>query len=204
MDRPTSIRRTLFVFFSMLILCAASAAAAGPTRVAILPFDMNAEKDLTFLQEGILDMLGSRIAYQDQVEVISKRETHDALASVAGFEGESLALLAGGKLNADYVLFGSITMFGESVSIDAKMVDVTGRQPPLPFFTHTQGMAQVIPQVNRFATTINETVFGRTAPDQANAAPASSPAESPGQQPEQPYNPRMHPEKLLQGGQAND
>jgi hypothetical protein len=30
-------------------------------KVAILPFTMNAEGDLGFLQEGILDMLSSRI-----------------------------------------------------------------------------------------------------------------------------------------------
>ena len=31
------------------------------------PFEINAEKDLTFLQEGILDMLGSRLAWRDRV-----------------------------------------------------------------------------------------------------------------------------------------
>ena len=204
MHPPNLIKNTL-LFFSILILCATTAAVAAPTRVAILPFDMNAEKDLTFLQEGIMDMLGSRIAYKDQVEVISKNETRSALASVEGFEGESRALLVGGKLKADYVLFGSITMFGESVSIDAKMVDVTSQQAPLPFFAQTRGMGEVIPQINQFATNINATVFGRGVPQRATTAVPSSTGvtPSPQVQPVPVADPRMHPEKLLKQGGAS-
>jgi TolB-like protein len=196
------IHNILFVFFSALIIGNAAAAVAAPARVAILPFDMHAEKDLTFLQEGIMDMLGSRIAYQDQVEVISKSETRAALESVKGFQGESRALLIGAKLKADYVLFGSITVFGESVSIDAKMVDVTSQKPPLPFFAQTRGMADVIPQINQFATDINAAVFGRAAPQRTVAAapPSTGVAPSPAIPAAPVVDPRMHPEKLLQSG----
>jgi TolB-like protein len=200
------IRNTLLMISALLIFCSISPALAAPARVAILPFDMHAEKDLTFLQEGIMDMLGSRIAYQDQVEVISKSETRAALESVKGFQGESRALLIGAKLKADYVLFGSITMFGESVSIDAKMVDVTSQKPPLPFFAQTRGMADVIPQINQFATDINATVFGRAAAQQPVAVPAPQAGTMPATQvqPAPPaYDPRMHPEKLLQSGVQN-
>ena len=126
---------------------------------------------MTFLQEGILDMLGSRLAWQDKVEVINENETKAALASVEGFDGQSRALLVGGKLQADYVLFGSLTVFGESVSIDAKMVDVSGQQAPLPFFAQTRGMGEVIPQINQFATNINATVFGRGVAQRPVVAP---------------------------------
>jgi hypothetical protein len=46
------------------------------------------------------------------------------------------------------VLYGSLTVFGDSVSIDAKMVNVTGNDEPFVFFTQTQGMGMVIPQIN--------------------------------------------------------
>jgi TolB-like protein len=178
-------------------------AHAAPIRVAILPFDVHAEKDMTFLQEGILDMLGSRLAWRDNVDVINKNQTREALASTEGFDGESRALLVGGKLQADYVLFGSLTVFGESVSIDARMVDVSGQQQPVPFFAQTRGMGEVIPQINQFATTINESVFGRAAatrPITAPAPPVGVDQVAPVQSAPQVYDPRMHPEKLLQSG----
>uniref|UniRef100_UPI0035633D65 FG-GAP-like repeat-containing protein n=1 Tax=Desulfosarcina sp. TaxID=2027861 RepID=UPI0035633D65 len=201
------IRNTLLTISSLLLLFTASPIFAAPARVAILPFDVNAEKDMTFLQEGILDMLGSRLAWRDKVEVISKSETKAALASVDGFGGESRALLVGGKLQADYVLFGSLTVFGESVSIDAKMADVSGEQPPLPFFAQTRGMGEVIPQINQFATNINATVFGREVAQRPAAAPAAqagAPAATAAQPAPPAYDPRMHPEKLLQSGVGSE
>jgi len=167
-----NLTRTIPLLMVALLCFTAVPALAAPARVAILPFDIHAEKELTFLQEGILDMLASRLAWQDQVVVINKNETKAALAQIEGFEGESRALLVGGKLQADYVLFGSLTVFGESVSIDAKMADVSGQQAPLPFFAQTRGMGEVIPQINQFATTINETVFGRAVAQRPVAAPA--------------------------------
>ena len=167
------LTRIILLLMAILLLFTTAPAVAAPARVAILPFDVNAEKDMTFLQEGILDMLGSRLAWRDKVEVISENETKAALASVDGFDGESRALLVGGKLQADFVLFGSLTVFGESVSIDAKMADVSGQQPPLPFFAQTRGMGEVIPQINQFATNINATVFGRDVAQRPAARAAS-------------------------------
>jgi TolB-like protein len=198
-------RNILLTATALLLFFTTAPALAAPSRVAILPFDMHAEKDLTFLQEGILDMLGSRLAWKDKVEVINENETRTVLESIEGFDGESRALLAGGKLKADYVLFGSLTVFGESVSIDARMVDVSGQQEPLPFFAQTRGMGEVIPKINEFATNINATVFGRQVAQRPAAAPAAQagpPASAP--QVQQPYNSRMHPEKLLQSGIPGD
>ncbi len=91
---PNLIRSTLLTIFCLLLFTAAPVLAA-PARVAILPFDINAEKDLAFLQEGILDMLGSRLAWREKVDVINKKETKTVMASVEGFDGESRALLVG-------------------------------------------------------------------------------------------------------------
>jgi TolB-like protein len=196
-------RIILLTTIALLLLFTATPLLAAPARVAILPFDVHAEKDLTFLQEGILDMLDSRLAWRDNVEVINKNETKAAMAAVEGFDGESRALLVGGKLQADYVLFGSLTVFGESVSIDARMVDVSGQQAPLPFFAQTRGMGEVIPQINQFATNINATVFGRNVPQRpvVAAAPQAGTMPATQLQPAPPaYDPRMHPEKLLQSG----
>ena len=81
-----------------------------------------------------------------------------------GFNEESYALLAGGKLQADYVIVGSLTILGNSTSIDSKLIDVSGKQQPMPFSTQTSDLGNVIPAINQFATTINETVFRRSTP----------------------------------------
>lgn len=64
-------------------------------------------------------------------------------------------------------------------------------------------MGEVIPQINQFATNINATVFGRDVAQRPVVAPAPQTGTVPATQvqPAPPvYDPRMHPEKLLQSG----
>ncbi len=188
-DRPA----VLLFFILLLILISPLNAAAKPVKVAILPFHIHAENDLSFLKTGIMDMLSSRLSWKDKVVVADKALVENTARSIDGFTGQSLALLVGGKLGTDYVLFGSLTVFGESVSIDAKMVDVSGKTPVFTFFNQTQGMGEGIPKINQFATDINEKVFGRAT---RVIQPAAAQNASPRQQPRQD-DIYQHPEKLL-------
>ena len=90
-------------------------------RVAILPFTMNAEKDLSYLRQGIMDMLASRLNWPGKVEIIPKQIVSDAMADHKGPVSAETANSVGRKLKADYVLYGSLTVFGQSVSMDATM-----------------------------------------------------------------------------------
>jgi TolB-like protein len=130
-------------------------------KVAVLPFAMNAEKDLAYLQEGIMDMLGSRLYWEGKVEVIEKRRVREAVGGHQGPWTLEAASELGSRLGADYVLFGSLTVFGESISLDATMADLARRKPPETVFVQTQGMDAVIPEINRFAQKVNAKIFGR-------------------------------------------
>jgi len=194
-----SLKRLFYVKSWFFILCFALfaliigntvVAAAEPKRVVIVPFKINAEKDLTFLEEGIADMLESRLSWDDKVTVISREETKRVLESVEGPLNETKAREIGAKLDADHVLFGSLTIFGNSMSIDAKLIDVSGNRPPLTFFSQSQGMDEVIPKINLFATDINERVFGRVLQDKTTV---DQPQET-------QYDIHAHPEKLIEEG----
>ncbi|GAH14066.1 unnamed protein product, partial [marine sediment metagenome] len=76
------------------------------------------------------------------------------------------------QLNADYTLFGSLTVFGNSISIDAKMVDVTGNTPTTSFFDQSQDLGGVITKINQIAAQINANVFDRQPKVARKAAPA--------------------------------
>ena len=195
------------VFF--LLLAAAitgsvlQAAETRPYRIAIVPFAINAEKDLTYLRNGIADMLTSRLAWENKVQVLGREQTVAAAKQATGPLNEIQAQILGAKLEADYVLFGSLTIFGNSISMDAKMVDVSGQRQTLSFFNQAEGMGKVIPQINRFATDINTNVFGRqmAAPAALGGAPATA-ATAPGasRQPAPRHDIHAHPEKLMEGG----
>ncbi|MBF0203991.1 MAG: hypothetical protein HQK67_06665, partial [Desulfamplus sp.] len=149
----------------ILISCflPAAYAYAEPLKIAILPFEINAEQNLDFLKNGIQDMLTSRLSYKNEVKVIDKEIVQRTAGSIKGFTGESFALLVGGQLKADFVINGSVTVIGNSTSIDSKLIDVSGKNPPISFFRQSADPGGVIPAINQFATTINETIFNRTS-----------------------------------------
>jgi len=169
-----------------LLFATAGSAENGAKKVAIFPFQMNAPEDLTYLREGILDMLSSRLSWQGKVEVIEKQVVKAALSEHQGPLNEGAAREVGKTLGADYVLFGSLTVFGESVSIDAKMVALKEEKPPVTIYAQTKGMGEVIPRINDFAQNINNQIFGRGV-----AAVAAAPA--------QPRFSTAHPDKLMTG-----
>jgi TolB-like protein len=168
--------------------------AAEQKRIALLPFKINSEKDLSFLKDGIFDMLSTRLAKEGQVEVISRAKADAAVQSVAGTESinEANARSIGINLNADFVLFGSLTVLGDNVSIDAKMVDITGGKPTMSFYDQSQDLGAVITKINLIAADINAKMFGRTPV----AAKATAPAPKTQQAPKSSVH--AHPEKVLQ------
>ncbi|MBW2640541.1 MAG: hypothetical protein JRE10_10395, partial [Deltaproteobacteria bacterium] len=147
--RKATLKRFLMSLIVVVMMFGGlESVAAEVNRVAIVPFKVNAEKDLSFLRDGIVDMLTSRLSVEDKVVVLCREEIAKVLKTVSPPINESKAREIGSKLGVDYVLFGSLTVFGESVSMDAKMVDVSGTQPVLTFFNQSQGMDQVIPKIN--------------------------------------------------------
>jgi TolB-like protein len=183
------VNRILAITFMAALLASGSSPAAeqaAAKKVAVLPFQINAAQDVAYLREGILDMLASRLAWEGKVEVIEKELVKEAVAGRQAPLNEDVARQVGKALGADYVLFGSLTIFGDSVSIDAKMVDLTGDKAPVTVFAQTKGMNEVIPRINDFAQEVNSKIFGR--------APAVAVAQ------EQPKFSQANPEKLLVPG----
>ena len=143
--------------------CGAAAppsAGDSPVKIAILPFAMHTPQNLNYLQSGVREMLTSRLAWQGKVQVIDKAQTEQA-AKGAKEISQTEAVRIGNALKADYVLYGSITGMGQSISIDAKMAPLSGSGEPVSFFAQTKSLDDVIPQVNNFAQEINGKVFGK-------------------------------------------
>ncbi|MBW1849261.1 MAG: VCBS repeat-containing protein [Deltaproteobacteria bacterium] len=136
-------------------------ASAKINKVAVVPFKINSEKDLSYLKDGISSMFESRLSWEGKVQVVNREISAAAAKNVKQPLNESNARSIGSKLKADYILFGNLTVFGNSVSIDAKMVDVSRARETLSFYNQSQGMNEVIPRINIIAEEINQKVFGR-------------------------------------------
>ena len=172
-----------------VILCT-GVLAEGPSKVLILPFYIHSEKDLSFLRDGIEDMLSTRLALAETVFLIDREEARQALQDVPTPINEITAILLGARLEADYVLFGSLTVFGASISTDARFMDVHQKKPVVTFNQYGKTQGDVVQHVDIFAGQINATVFGRQTP-------SYRPAPAPPSQPTADVH--THPDKLWTG-----
>ncbi len=154
------------------------AMAAEPSRILILPFDVMAEKNLSFLQKGIVNMLSTRLFQEGKVVPMEPAVAQQALQEISGPLELKTAIALGSKFKADYLVYGSLTVFGDSISTDARFVDVQLQKTVVTFSEFGKDQGDVIGHVNHFAEQVNATVFGRkplaaAVQEQAVETPAS-------------------------------
>ncbi|HPN08765.1 MAG TPA: hypothetical protein PLU95_05635, partial [Syntrophales bacterium] len=158
-----------FCFLTMAGIClffmlSAPLGAKDKKSVAVLPFAVNSMDNIDYVQQGIQVMLASRIAGSDRIEVVSKDKVADA-AKTLKLKEMTLADIngLGKKMAVDYVVAGTITKIGNSVSIDGRLVDIAADKPAVTVSTQSQGMDDVIVKINDFALRIEQHILG-TAP----------------------------------------
>jgi TolB-like protein len=191
---------------AMILPLSPPAAAAAAKTVAIVPFKINAEKDMNYLRDGVADMLGSRLHKAGEVEVLNRQAVEKALPPGAPALTEESARDLARRLGADFVLFGSITALGGSISMDAKMVDAAGSRPTMSFFEQSEDAGGIISKINAMAAGINREMFGRAAAAPAAGKAASAAAPSAAAPPPAAPAAQPHPEKMFRqrGGMTGE
>jgi TolB-like protein len=129
--------------------------------VLILPFAVHAENDLSFLQRGIREMLATRLADAGKVSVLEREVLQHTQGQSPSPADPKDALVLAGRLGADYVVMGSLTLFGESISTDALFLDVARQSVLVTLDESGRSRGEAIQHVSRFADQVNATVFGR-------------------------------------------
>lgn len=169
-------RASVLILVAGFVL-AGAAAAAPPVRVAILPILVHAEEGHDYLQAGMADMLASRIGKTEGVAVV--RVTDESLAT----NDADKARTAGRAADADYVVYGSFTRFGQGASLDLRCTATQGPAPVRDVFVQAAELGQIIPELDevagkmaRFAVTgqPSDPIPARTAGETSGGAAAGS------------------------------
>jgi TolB-like protein len=198
--RVASLRYFLAMALALAVTAqpAASAGTQALKRIVILPLAINADKDLGFLQQGLQNMLTSRLTVPQQLMPVESQKVAEALAGEPTTKTAlpaSRAIELARRLGADYVVIGSLTVFGDTISTDAQVFDVATGGPRVSFHEVGASQSDVIRHVDDFSAKVNQTLLGispRTAA--TTPAPAAPPSAA------EATNPRRHPETLLDTG----
>jgi TolB-like protein len=174
------MKKTILIALGILILTAAFSTpeAQQQKKIAILPFSVNSSENISYIRDGIWDMLISRVTVGGKTNVLSKSSVLEAMDKNQKKDlSEADASAIGKRLKADYVVWGSITKIGDSLSLDGKLLDVASSQSPVTLFEQTRGMNEVIPKINDFSQRIRSHATGEAlAVPSAPAPTAPSPA----------------------------
>ena len=131
-------------------------------KVAILPFMIYSQENLDYLREGIYGILTSRITVEERIVVMERSIVERALYEEKPTRlDEAAATKIGMRIGADYVVLGSITKVGDYISLDARLINITGEKPPLSVFTQHKGIDDVMVKIGDFAQDIGYKILGR-------------------------------------------
>ncbi len=168
------MKRCLIFFCILGVMLSGSVWAGGAgdqKKVAVLPFSVHSSEDINYVRDGIWDMLISRLSTSNEINVSTKQKVREALDKLDKKEITVADVYGFGKrLDLDYVVWGSITKIGNSISLDAKLLDVSTYKTPVGVFEQCQGLDDVIPRIGDFAKKINYYVLGQTPPASTLAA----------------------------------
>ena len=164
----------------ILLLATGSLWAKDKYTVTVLPFTLNSSENIDYIKQGIEEMLSSRISVPDKINVTNKNVVLEELkkSKIKSITATDVYNL-GKKLNSDYVVWGSITKIGNSISIDGKLVDIVTSKSDIGIFAQSQSLDEVIPKINDFSQNIVQHILGTAPQSRAPSVAAPVPAVTP-------------------------
>lgn len=189
---PSAEKRTLLPYILTIVLAAALFLPAGgaraqaqpeeettPKTVVVLPWKVNAAGDTAYLKDAFTEMLTTRLQ-EKGFSVEGPSAAGSALSGRSAPWTEADARAAADALGADLALYGSLNVLGESVSLDARILDAAEGGVVMPFSATGQGLESVVEMAEK--TAVETTAFAASAPvavEPALTAPASPEAPIP-------------------------
>ncbi|MBE9528678.1 MAG: VCBS repeat-containing protein [Proteobacteria bacterium] len=135
------------------------AAEVTKKRVAVLPWKVNGPGEFGFLSGAVSEMLSSRLGSDEGIGVVRSDIMKDALSGYgAATDRGRIATGVGKKLGLDYVLYGSVTLLGESVSMDAKLLEVKGGAVSSHYSTG-RGIDSVVAMADTVTGSVKSSLF---------------------------------------------
>lgn len=151
----TIILKILAPVLLLLALTVPASAQSENGKILVLPFDVNAAPEFDYLKNSLGDLISDKlrqaeftVAERESVRQLIEEQNVDVLNLKVARE---LALLSG----ADYALYGSFSQVGDTISIDARLVEAFGLKPVKPVFVVRDGLINLLPAVEELVERVS-------------------------------------------------
>jgi outer membrane protein insertion porin family len=113
--------QTCLIFFLLILFLIPQAHSQELKKISVLPFEVYSSGNSAAIKESLYKNLVEELKKEKLVQIIPA----DAFLQSNIKMDEKQAIKNGKSLGADFVIIGSLTQLGETLSIDAKIIDVT-------------------------------------------------------------------------------
>ena len=132
------IKRAWWILLLLTSLLTDVAFAQQSVKVVILPFEIYAQQDLSYLQKEIpqaiktqLEQEGANVLILDRASLESRNTRIDRMEDIRQL---------GRDIGAAYVVWGSLTWIGQNFSLDTKLLASSGEERPELFSVEGEGV----------------------------------------------------------------
>jgi len=151
----------LYILLILSFSCSPLTAQAKEIKsIAVLPFEMIAPEDLSYIRDGIVQMLHTRLVWKDKVTVADQKTVGTLLQGIKDKDSTRRIEALAKSTGSDYVLTGSITRFADAFSIDARVYDIQKKQW-MAFSEQSTAINDLIPKMSAVSAKINKKIFDR-------------------------------------------
>ncbi len=134
MNRIT--RHFNLICLAMLVLLLLPAQAQEVKKITVLPFEIYSKENKAAIQESLYRKIIAELQKEKQLRVVPADSFLRSQVKI----NEGSAVNAGRSLMADFVVMGSLTKLGESISVDAKVINVRSGKALSPIFVQGKGL----------------------------------------------------------------
>ena len=129
--------------------------------VMVAPFQIHSHESLDYLSKALPHMLSSRLEADVRIKTLDESMVSDAMAKLGiNTLNEESARQIGREAKADWVVLGTITKIGQSISLDTKIVDISTDKPTVSVFYQDNTLKGLIDGVGMLAKRISNKFFG--------------------------------------------
>jgi outer membrane protein insertion porin family len=133
--------------------------ARKKVSVTILPFEIYAREDLSYLELEISNVIKKFLEQEGAVVLVPPADADQTGKQKAANLNHVRQL--GLAVGADYIIWGSMTWVGQRFSLDAKLLELFGDQTPGIFSIEDQGIENLPASVNALARDIGVKLFAK-------------------------------------------
>ena len=174
LSRLTTGRLTISFLIRLALLCSLLAillpaansfsaeeeAIETPGKIVFLPFTVQTTKPQQYLQDGLADILASRMTNRTGLVAVHRSSETRQLATLMETDDQQAFKEILNKINADYLVIGSLEQQDTVYEI---MIYVFNRKRPTPssFSKTIPALNRVIPAMDEISMEIAEKVFNK-------------------------------------------